>query len=386
MMSFSGYERADGRVGIRNHLAVIPTVSCANGVVSLIHQGMPETVPLYHGHGCGRAGRDLELHLRTLMNLGRHPNVGAVLVVGLGCEVIKAEWLAAGIAETGKPVSSLEIQAEGGSQRAAARGLELLAELARGMAELPRVDVGLDRLVLGLECGGSDAFSGISANPSVGLVADWLVGEGGTVILTENTEMIGTSHILQARACCPEVASRIEEMITAAERRARDILGPAAGMVIAPGNMDGGMSSILEKSLGCITKAGRTSIQEVVDYAEVPSSKGLVLMDAPGYDTESMAGLAAAGTQAILFTTGRGSPVGFPLVPVIKIATTSRLYESMRDDMDINAGSVLEGNSLDSVAAAIKECLGQVLSGELSKAERNGQAGIICLFTSTPAF
>ncbi len=386
MVNFSGYERADGRVGIRNYLAVIPTVSCANGVVSLIHQAMPETVPLYHAHGCGRAGRDLELHARTLMNLGRHPNVGAVLIVGLGCEVIKAEWLAAAIAETGKPVASLEIQAQGGSQRAAARGLELLADLAQQVTELPRVNVDFDRLMLGLECGGSDAFSGISANPSVGLVADWLVEEGGTVILTENTEMIGTSHILQARACCPEVASRIDEMIAAAERRARDILGTAAGMVIAPGNMDGGMSSIVEKSLGCITKAGSTSIQQVVDYAEVPSSKGLILMDAPGYDTESMAGLAAAGPQVILFTTGRGSPVGFPLVPVIKIATTSRLYESMRDDMDVNAGLVLEGESLGRVAADIKEHLRQVLNGELSKAERNGQAGILCLFTSTPAF
>ncbi len=240
--------------------------------------------------------------------------------------------------------------------------------------------------MLGLECGGSDAFSGVSANPSVGLVADWRVQAGGTVILTENTEMIGTSHILQVRACCPEVAARIEDMISAAEQRTRDILGPAAGMVIAPGNMDGGMSSIREKSLGCITKAGSTAIQQVVDYAEVPSANGLILMDAPGYDTESMAGLAAAGTQVILFTTGRGNPVGFPLVPVIKIATTSRLYESMRDDMDVNAGKVLEGESLGRVAEDIKDSLRRVLGGELCKAERNGQSGMLCLYTSTPAF
>lgn len=386
MKCFAGFERADGRVGVRNHLALIPTVSCSNGVASLIHQRMPAAVPLYHGHGCGRAGRDLELHMRTLINLGRHPNVGAVLVVGLGCEVIKAEYLASAIAESGKSVASLEIQAEGGSQAAAARAIELLEDLARQVSELQPVEVGLERLMLGLECGGSDAFSGVSANPSVGLVADWLVQAGGTVILTENTEMIGTSHILQVRACCPEVAARIEDMISAAEQRTRDILGPAAGMVIAPGNMDGGMSSIREKSLGCITKAGSTAIQQVVDYAEVPSANGLILMDAPGYDTESMAGLGAAGTQVILFTTGRGNPVGFPLVPVIKIATTSRLYESMRDDMDVNAGKVLEGESLGRVAEDIKDSLRRVLGGELCKAERNGQSGMLCLYTSTPAF
>ncbi len=386
METFPGYRRADGRVGVRNHLAVMPTVSCANGVASLIQRAMPDTVPLYHGQGCGRGGRDLDLHIRTLTHLGRHPNVAAVLVVGLGCEVIKAEYLAAAIADSGKPVASLEIQSEGGSRRAAARGVELLQELAGQVAGLQPVEVGLDRLMLGLQCGGSDAFSGVSANPGVGLVADWVVQAGGTVILTENTEMIGTSHILQERACCPEVAERIDSMITAAERRTHEILGPLAGMVIAPGNMDGGMSNIREKSLGCITKAGSTPVMQVVDYAEIPSSRGLILMDAPGYDTESMTGLAAAGVQVILFTTGRGNPIGFPLVPVIKIAATGRLYESMRDDMDVNAGKVLEGASLEDVAADIRGCLRRVLAGEPSAAERNGQAGILCLYTSLPSF
>lgn len=386
MSSFLGYERPDGTAGARNHLAVIPSVACANGVVGAIAREVPEAAPLYHGHGCARAGRDLELHFRALSNLGRHPNVGAVLVVGLGCEVIKAEHLAAAISPSGKPVEYIEIQSEGGSRRAAGKG----AAIARGMlGEIggrERTVVGMDRLVLGLECGGSDAFSGITANPAVGVVSDWVVSEGGTVILTENTEMIGTSHILERRSVNPEVAGQVRSVISAAERRAQDILGPLASMVIAPGNMDGGMSSIQEKSMGCIAKAGSATIQQVIDYAELPTEKGLVLMDAPGYDTESMTGLAAAGVQVILFTTGRGNPIGFPVVPVIKIASNTRLYESMQDDMDVDAGASLEGRGLDGVAQDIRCLLEKVLNGERTKAETNGQDGILCLYTTGPSF
>jgi altronate dehydratase large subunit len=386
MDTFTGYERANGLVGVRNHVAVIPTVACANGVVGLIAREAPGTVPLFHGHGCGRAGRDLEFHIRTLTNLGKHPNVGAALVVGLGCEVITAEFLASAIAESGKPVESVVIQEEGGSLKSAAKGKGVALGLIESVGEQERAEIGIDRLVLGLECGGSDAFSGITANPAVGVVADRLVEKGGTVILTENTEMIGTSHILERRACTPDVAAEVKSMIQTAEQRTRDILGPFASMVIAPGNVDGGMSSIQEKSLGCIAKGGTSSIMQVVDYAGVPTSKGLVLMDAPGYDTESTAGLAASGAQVILFTTGQGNPMGFPLVPVIKIASTSRLYRSMEDDMDINAGAVLEGRSLSDVADSILELLGRVLGGELSKAEKNEQGGIACLYVTGPSF
>jgi altronate dehydratase large subunit len=384
MESFSGYERGNGSVGIRNHVAIIPTVACANGVAGLIAKEAPQAVPLFHGHGCGRAGRDLELHIRTLANLGRHPNVGAVLVVGLGCEVIK--HLASSIAESGKPVEYLDIQSGGGSLKTAEKGLKLVEGLIESVGREERTEVGVERLILGLECGGSDAFSGVTANPSVGVVTDWLVEKGGTVILTENTEMIGTIHILERRACSPEVAAEIKSMISAAELRTRDILGPFASMVIAPGNMDGGMSSIQEKSLGCIAKGGSSVIRQVIDYAGVPSEKGLVLMDAPGYDTESTSGLAASGAQVILFTTGQGNPIGFPTLPVIKIASTSRLYRAMEDDMDVNAGVVLEGKGLADVAEDIKDVLVRVLNGEQSKAERNGQGGITCLYTTNPSF
>ena len=385
METFLGYERPDGSVGIRNHVVVIPSVSCANGVVGLIAKAVPEVVPIYHGHGCGRV-LEVSLHARTLTNLGRHPNVAAVLVIGLGCEVIKGERLAADIAESKKPVEFVSIQQDGGSRKAAAKGIAFVTKMLEDAKKMERKPFGPDRIVMGLECGGSDAFSGGTANPSVGVAADWLVDQGGTVILTEDTEMIGTSHILERRACSPEVAGKIARMISDAEQLTRDLLGPLAPYVISPGNMDGGMSSIREKSLGCIAKGGTRPITQVVDYAEIPSQKGVVLMDAPGYDTESMAGVAAGGAQLMIFTTGRGNPIGFPIVPVIKVASTSALCQAMEDDMDINAGTILEGKCLEDVGGEIIELVRKVVNGEQTKAEINEQDGILCLYTLHPSF
>jgi altronate dehydratase large subunit len=259
METFQGYERPDGTVGIRNHVAVIPSVSCANGVVDLIARGVPDAVPLFHGHGCGRS-IEVPIHKRTLVNLGKNPNVAAVLIVGLGCEILKAEGLVSAIAESGKPVEYLSIQRDGGSRKTAAKGIDICNLLLRDAATLTRKTFGLDRIIMGLECGGSDAFSGVTANPAVGLASDWLVDQGGTVILTEDTEMIGTSHILERRAKSADVASAVAKMVGDAEKLTHDLLGPLAPYVIAPGNMDGGMSSIQEKSLGCIVKAGSRSI------------------------------------------------------------------------------------------------------------------------------
>ncbi len=383
---FDGYARPDGSAGIRNHVAVIPSVACANGVVAAIARELPDAVPLPHGHGCGRGGEDLGIHFRTLANLAANPNVYGALVVGLGCEVVKAEYLAERMSHSGKPVEFMNIQEVGGSRRAADRGVEIVSGMLAGAARQVKEQFPLSAVVLGLECGGSDAFSGVTANPSVGLVSDWLVGEGGTAVFTETTEMIGTSHILERRSRNEDVAREVAARIAAAERRANEILGPLAGQVIAPGNMDGGMSSIREKSLGCILKGGSSVINEVVDYAEPPREKGLVIMDGPGYDAESIAGLAAAGCQLMIFTTGRGNPLGFPLLPVIKVASNSRLYAGMEDDMDINAGAVLEGKTLQEVAEDIKDLVLRVLDGEPTKAEINRQDGILCLYTVTPSF
>ncbi len=218
---------------------------------------------------------------------------------------------------------------------------------------MQQTTVPLGMITVGLECGGSDAFSGITANPSVGIASDWIVDNGGTVILTETTEMIGTNHILKRRAANEEVALQIDKIISETDATAQKLLGSFAQLSISPGNMDGGMSSIREKSLGCIVKAGCKVITQVVEYGEIPSQKGVVIMNGPGYDTESMTGVAASGAQAILFTTGRGQPLGYPVVPVIKVASNSVLFENMKDDMDINAGTVLEGRTIKEVGGDI---------------------------------
>jgi len=383
--TFNGYIRPDGSVGIRNHVVVIPTVACANGVADMISRSVPGVVPLMHGHGCGRA-LEIPMHQRALAGLGENPNVAGALVIGLGCETLNAQLIASEIAQTGKPAEFLIIQEQGGSRKTAAQGIDIVQKMLETVRNMKRTPCSLDRIVLGLECGGSDAFSGITANPAAGLVSDWLVDRGGTMILTETTEMIGTGHILSRRAKDKDVADRIVQIIDQADKRTHDILGELASLVIAPGNMDGGMSSIQEKSLGCIIKAGSKTISEVVDYARAPSEKGLVIMDGPGYDIESLAGLAAAGCQLMLFTTGRGNPAGFPIVPVIKISSTTRLYKAMEDDIDINAGEVLEGKSLEDVSGRIRDCVMDVLNGEQTKAELNAQGGIVCLYAMTPAF
>jgi altronate dehydratase large subunit len=383
--TFNGYMRPDGSVGIRNHVAVIPTVACANNVADMIARTVPGVVPLMHGHGCGRA-LEIQMHMRSLVGLGKNPNVAGALVVGLGCETLNASAIASEIARTGKPVEHLVIQEQGGSRKTAAKGSEIVQKMLGDAGEIQRQPCSFEQITLGLECGGSDAFSGVTANPSVGLVSDWLAEQGGTVILSETTEMIGTDHILSRRAKDPEVAVSIVQIIEQAEKRTQDILGELASLVIAPGNMDGGMSSIQEKSLGCIIKAGSRTINEVVEYAQAPTQKGVVIMDGPGYDIESLAGLASAGSQLILFTTGRGNPAGFPIVPVIKIASTSRLYHAMEDDMDINAGEVLEGKGLEETSVNIRDFAIRVMNGEQTKAELNSGGGIVCLYAMTPAF
>ena len=381
METFLGYKRSDCSVGVRNHVAVLPSVACANGVAAAIVRQIPEAVLLQHSIGCGRGGLDNEVHTRTLENLCRHPNLAGVLVVGLGCEVLKSEQLEQVAAQAGKHVQRVVIQEEGGSRRTTARGVELLRELVDRAKEIEPGAVPLDRLIVGLECGGADAFSGVTANPAVGRACDRLVDQGATVILTETTEMIGTAHILSRRAADVEVGAQIEEIIGRQEQKCADVLGPMAELVISPGNMDGGMSNIREKALGCIVKAGTRPIQEVIGYAEKPTRRGVVIMDGPGYDTDSLTGMAAAGAQAMIFTTVRGNPIRFPMVPVIKVISTTQAYRRLEDDMDVNAGTVLEGQSLEQVGDQISDVLWRVANGEPTKAEINQQDGILCVYT-----
>jgi altronate dehydratase large subunit len=375
--SFLGFTRPRGPAGARNHLLILPTVSCANGVVRAIGRAVSQAVTLEHGCGCGRIGEDHLRTMRVLSGCGTHPNVGAVLLIGLGCEVLRGEGLAQEIASWGRPVEYLEIQKEGGSRKTAQKGIALARDLWNKLSTQSREAHPVSELILGLECGGSDALSGVTANPVVGVASDWAVAHGGTAILSETTEMIGTLQLLQARAAGPSVAEALRAMIGKSEELARKMLGDHAHLVVAPGNMDGGLSSIVEKSLGCIAKGGTASIQEVVPYGQKPSRNGLILMDTPGYDVESMGGLLGAGAQVILFTTGRGTPVGTPIAPVIKVASNSGLWHGMRDDLDLNAGEVADGvRTLEEVGKALIDLLVSVLNGQATRAEENQQAVI----------
>jgi altronate dehydratase large subunit len=386
MSEITGYKRKNGSFGIRNHVLVLPTVSCVNGVINRISREVPEAVCITHAHGCGRGGpRDLQILFRVLSGLVHHPNVGGVVLIGLGCEVSNMKNLFPAIKEAGKPVEIFNAQEDGGSLQTAKKGAAAARRILAEISSQSRVPFPWNKLLVSMECGGSDAMSGVTANVAMGAVSDWLVEKGATVIFGENTEMIGTAHVLNRRAKNEQVARQIDQMIDRAERLTRDIMGNLASVVISPGNMDGGMSTIAEKSMGCIFKGGTTTINQVVDYGEVPTEGGLVLQDGPGYDGDSMAGLAASGSQLMFFSTGRGTPAGFPVLPVIKVASNSRIFEAMKDDMDVNAGRLVEGQPLDTLRAEMSDLMIRVINGEKAKAEANGM-DVFTFMTVHPPF
>ena len=386
MNEITGYERKDGRFGIRNHVLVLPTVSCVNGVINRISREVPEAVCVTHAHGCGRGGpRDRQILFGILSGLVHNPNVGGVVLIGLGCEVSNTKNLLPLLKDARKPVKVFNVQEDGGSLKTAEKGAAAAHRMLAEIRKQKRVPVPWEKLLVSMECGGSDAMSGVTANVAMGSVSDWLVEKGATVIFGENTEMIGTAHVLARRAKNEQVAGEINRMINQAEKLTRDTMGNLASLVISPGNMDGGMSTIAEKSMGCIFKGGTTTINQVVGYGETPTEKGLVLQDGPGYDGDSMAGLAASGSQLMFFSTGRGTPAGFPALPVIKVASNSKIFEAMKDDMDVNAGSLVEGKPLYGLRSEMIDLMIRVINGEETRAEVNGM-DVFTFMTVNPPF
>lgn len=383
-MEFLGYPRPDGTVGVRNHLAVLASVFCANQVVENIAHQVPGAVPLTHPLGCSQVGADLEQTARTLISLGRHPNVGAVLVVGLGCERFPAQELYAGVAASGKPVEMVVIQEAGDSLRAVEQGTRLARRLMEELSRQERESCDISHLTVGLKCGGTDATSGIAANPAVGVMSDLLVQAGGSTILTEVTELLGAEHILAQRAVNPDVGEKIRATIAQMEERLRragsDQRFSHRGALISPGNMDGGVTTVVEKALGGITKSGSAPFVDVLDYGERIKKKGLHLLDSPGHDGESVTGLVAAGAQIIVFTTGRGTPTGFPIAPVVKVTGNPTTYQRMKENIDYNAGAIIEGEK--TIAQAGTELLAEILAvanGKRTKAEILGHRELLCI-------
>jgi altronate dehydratase large subunit len=327
----------------------------------------------------------MEIMFRILSSLVHHPNVGGAVIIGLGCEISNTKSLLPLIKDAGKPFEVFNVQEDGGSLKTAKKAAAAARRILSEVSSQPRVALPWDKLLVAMECGGSDAMSGVTANVAMGAVSDWLVERGATVIFGENTEMIGTAHVLARRAKNAEVAKQIEQMIERAEKLTQEVMGDLASLVISPGNMDGGMSTIAEKSMGCIFKGGTTTINQVVDYGEAPSERGLILQDGPGYDGDSMAGLAASGSQLMFFSTGRGTPAGFPALPVIKVASNTRIYEAIQDDMDVNAGSLVEGQPLNGLRAEMIDLMIRVINGAKTKAEVNGM-DVFTLMTVHPPF
>jgi altronate hydrolase len=386
---FLGYQRADGRVGTRNYLAIISTVNCSASTSKYIaervrasgmltrYANVDGVLAITHKAGCAMQydGPDHNQLDRTLAGFARHPNVGAYLLVGLGCETGQAIHLIEnqGLLQIGgpaRPPTVLTIQECGGISRTVDAGVQAVAEMLPPVNEARRSKQPASQLILGTQCGGSDGNSGVTANPAVGIASDLLVAQGGTSVLAETPEIYGAEHLLTRRAIRPEVGEKLVERIRWWEWYT-SIFGAEINNNPSPGNKEGGLTTIYEKSLGAIAKAGSTALMDVVGYAEAIRATGLVVMDTPGYDPVSMTGLVAGGANLLVFTTGRGSVFGCKPVPSIKVATNTPLYEHMIDDMDLNAGTILTGEPVAEVGRRLFEEILAVASGAKTKSEKN---------------
>lgn len=373
MKSIEGYLRSNGEYGIRNHLLIIPTVICANQVSNRITQLVPGTVAIPHQHGCSQIGADKERTFKTLAGTGLNPNVGAVIVVSLGCEVIDPHELAAAIRVSGKPVEVVEIQGLGGSIKAIEKGTEIAKRLRAELDRQEKVEMPLSKLRIGVKCGGSDATSGMASNPALGVASDLLIAEGGTVVISETTEIIGAEHVVAARCSTPEVGQKLYEYIDRFEKEVNRMGADMRGGNPSPGNIAGGLSTIEEKSLGCISKCGTSPMIDAFEYAEPIPGAGLYFMDSPGNDIECVSGMCASGVHLVCFTTGRGTPTGAAVMPVIKITGNKRIAQLMADNMDVDVSGMLEG-TLDVTQAGdnIWREIIEVASGKEVKAELLG--------------
>ncbi len=388
--TFMGFRRPDGRVGTRNFILIVPTSMCASHeaqqismMAEFLHYkrekfpNVDGVVAIPHNKGCGcQDGSNLDIMLRVLANYADHPNVGGVILIDLGCEktnLAKVEkYLLKRELSFNKPVAKIGIQEIGGTQAAIERGLKEVQAMLPVVNEATREEFPVSELVLGVKCGSSDGFSGLSANPALGRAADLLVKSGGTVLITEVPEFCGAEHILANRAKDAETGRAIYRMID----WYKEYAGKFGGVLNnnpSPGNIAGGLLNISIKSLGALAKSGTTRVEGVTEYAEAPKNRGLNLMQGPGYDQESTPALVAAGATVVVFTTGNGTTIGNAIAPVIKLASNNRVFERMNRDIDISAGDIIEGTAkIDEIGEQVFEHIRRVASGEIqARAEEN---------------
>jgi altronate hydrolase len=392
--TFQGYRRAGGKAGTRNYLAIISTVNCSASVSKHVARKFDErllapfpnvdgVVAFTYGGGCGikHAGDYHQLLNRVLGGIARHPNIGGYLLIGLGCEAVTSGYLledqrlvqitgSAGAASAVRP-PILSMQDLGGTQKTVERATAVIAEMLPRVNDVRRETIPASELILGTNCGGSDGNSGITANPALGVAADMLVAAGGTVVLAETTEIYGAEQLLTRRAKTTAVADKLIERIRWWEWYC-GVFGGTPDNNPSPGNKEGGLTTIYEKSLGAIAKAGSTALADVYQYAEPVTAKGMVVMDTPGLDPVSVTGIVAGGAQVVVFTTGRGSCFGCKPTPSIKVATNTPMYERMVDDMDLDAGTILSGRPVADVGREIFAEVLAVASGKKTKSEIHG--------------
>ena len=384
--TFDGIVRPDGRVATRNYIGVLSTVNCSATAARLISdafggeqlKAFPKVdgvVAITYGGGCGMpaAGEGFEMLQRTLGGYARHPNFTGILLVGLGCEVNYIDCLIENMGlKPGPFLRTINIQDVGGTEATVRSGVAAVQEMLPEVNKLSRSAVAASHIVLGLECGGSDAYSGIAANPSLGAAVDLLVRHGGTAILSETPEIYGAEHLFTRRATTREVGEKLIARIHWWEDYTAR-LGADINNNPTPGNKAGGLTTILEKSLGAASKGGNTNLVEVYEYAENVSAKGLVFMDTPGYDPPSITGMVAGGANLVCFTTGRGSVSGFKPAPTLKLASNTEMFQRLHDDMDVNCGRVLDGKAtIEELGEALFRLILETASGKHTKSESLG--------------
>ena len=373
-MNFYGYKRPDGKVGVRNNVLILPASVCASDTTRIVSSQVNGTVTFNNQLGCSQVAPDQELTMDTIAGFAANPNIYGTVVVSLGCENCQMDLVVEAIKKiTNKPIEGVIIQEAGGTLKAVEQTVRLAKEMVEEAMMIRREEFPISELIIGTECGGSDPTSGLASNPLVGEFSDKIIELGSTSILSETTEFIGAEHILARRAKDERVKNRIYEII---HRYEKHIQG--AGVDVregnpSPGNKAGGITTLEEKSLGCIHKGGHSVINEVFDYAKPVTEKGLVIMDTPGNDPSSVAGMIAGGAQIVLFTTGRGTPTGNPIAPVVKITGNKITAQTMKDNIDFDASPVIYGpESMDQLSDNLLKQVIDIANGKPTKAEALG--------------
>ena len=373
-MNFRGYRRPDGKIGIRNHVLILPTVGCAVETCRIISGLVNGSASLINQNGCGEVEGNRKLTQTVLAGFAANPNVYGTLLVGLGCELNQADEMAEIIvAKTNKPLHRIIIQEEGGTVNAICRGVKIAEQLVIDASSCRTEEAQVSELMLGIECGGSDATSGLASNPVLGYVSDRLIDLGGTTIFSETPEIIGAEHILARRCVSPEMGEKILTHCRDLEANLSKVKEDLRSGQPSPGNKAGGITTLEEKSLGCIHKGGSKPIAEVVDCAQRPTKQGLIFMDTPGYDLLSVTAKVAAGCQLIAFTTGRGNPIGNPIAPVLKVTANHETFIRMNDNMDMDLSSLLQGaKTIEEMGQDVLDEIVRIADGKKTKTEIHG--------------